>query len=250
MRKLTAPELNWGPGLRTLRAGEPKTLAGRTAEQLRNDIVRHRFEPGERLQFEKLTKLYDVGTSPLREALFQVAAQGLVVSEDHKGFMVAPINFNEMLDVSKLRAHLETYAIRGSIRDGRDEWEVDLVGALHRLKQASAALSAALDDETARNEWEMRHREFHFALCKGCGSPWLLHFFEELYDHLERYRRYFWKYSERAVIADSEHQAIMQAALDRNEEKAVALLQSHFEKQAATTMSLYAKVPKEAMATT
>ncbi len=238
----------WGPGLHPARDETPKTLAGRVAQQLRRDIIRHRFEPGERLQFEKLSKVYAVGTSPLREALFQVAAQGLVVAEDHKGFFVAPIQFDEMLDVSNLRANLETYAIRGAIREGREEWEVDLIAAFHRLKRAGLAVAEDQEDDDLRTEWEDRHRAFHYALCKGCGSPWLLHFFDELYDHMERYRRYFWKYAERAVAADSEHEAIMKAALDRDEESAASLLQAHFEKQARLTMNLRKRVEKAAVA--
>lgn len=238
------PERRWGPSLHPSRDETPKTLAGRVAQQLRRDIIRHHLAPGERLQFEKLSKRYEVGTSPLREALFQVAAQGLVVAEDHKGFIVAPIQFDEMLDVSNLRANLEAYAIRGAIRDGREDWEVDLLAAFHRLKLAGIAVSADREDDERRTEWEDRHRQFHYALCKGCGSPWLLHFFDELYDHMERYRRYFWKYAERAVAADSEHEAIMKAALDRDEERAVALLQAHFQKQARLTMNLRKKVER------
>jgi len=236
------PARTWGPGLHPAREQRHKTQAGRVAQQLRLDIIRHRFEPGERLQFEKLSKLYQVGTSPLREALFQVSGQGLVVAEDHKGFFVAPIQFDEMFDVSNLRAHLETHAIRGSIRNGREDWEIDLLAAFHRLKRAGLAVSADQEDEDGRTEWENRHRDFHYSLCKACGSPWLLHFFDELYDQLERYRRYFWKYAERAVAADSEHEAIMKAALDRDEERATALLQAHFQKQAKLTMVLRQKV--------
>lgn len=228
----------WGPSLRTFRESDPRTLAGQTAQRLRNDIVRHRFVPGERLPFDKLSKLYDVGTSPLREALFQVVAQGLVVAEDHKGFVVAPIDFGEMLDVSSLRAHLETFAIRESIRRADADWEVDLLGAFHRMKRVGQRLSGNVDDRETQDEWEQRHREFHFSLCKGCGSPWLLHFFEELYDQLERYRRYYWRYSDRVDGADSDHEAIMQAAIGREEEKAVALLQEHFSRQAQLTMRL------------
>lgn len=235
------PVRTWGPGLHPAREQPTKTAAGRVAQQLRLDIIRHRFAPNERLQFEKLGKLYQVGTSPLREALFQVAGQGLVIAEDHKGFFVAPIQFEEMLDVSSLRAHLETHAIRGSIRQGREDWEIDLIAAFHRLKRAGLAVSADRENEEGRTEWENRHRDFHYALCKACGSPWLLHFFDELYDQLERYRRYFWKYAERAVAADSEHEAIMKAALDRDEERAASLLQAHFEKQAKLTMALREK---------
>jgi GntR family carbon starvation induced transcriptional regulator len=234
----------WGPAVNPSRDEEPRTLAGRVARQLRIDIIRHHLAPGERLQFEKLGKRYKVGISPLREALFQVAAQGLVVAEDHKGFFVAPVHFDEMLDVSNLRANLETYALRGSIQDGREDWEVDLLAAFHRLKLAGIAVSADQEDEDRRTEWEDRHRDFHYALCKGCGSPWLLHFFNELYDHMERYRRYFWKYAERAVAADSEHEAIMKAALARDEERATSLLQAHFRRQAKLTMMLRNKVER------
>jgi GntR family transcriptional regulator, carbon starvation induced regulator len=239
---LKRPTHRWGPG--PTRGEVPKTLAGRVAQQLRLDIIRHRLQPGERLQFEKLSKLYQVGTSPLREALFQVAAQGLVMAEDHKGFFVAPIHFDEMLDVSKLRANLETYALRGAIREGREDWEVDLLATFHRLKRAGLAVTPGQEDDDTRTEWEDRHRDFHYALCKGCGSPWLLHFFDELYDHMERYRRYFWKYAERAVAADSEHEAIMKAALDRDEERATSLLQAHFQRQAKLTMMLRKKVER------
>jgi DNA-binding GntR family transcriptional regulator len=61
---------------------------------------------------------------------------------------------------------------------------------------------------------------------------------------MERYRRYFWKYAERAVAADGEHEAIMKAALDRDEERAVNLLQAHFQKQARLTMNLRKKVER------
>jgi GntR family carbon starvation induced transcriptional regulator len=243
MKSLSA-EHRWGPGVKPSREEEPRTLAGRVAQQLRRDIICHRLAPGERLQFEKLGKRYGVGISPLREALFQVAAQGLVIAEDHKGFFVAPVHFDEMLDVSKLRANLETFGIRGSIRDGGADWEVDLIAAFHRLKLAGIAVAADQDDEDRRTAWEDRHRDFHYALCKGCGSPWMLHFFNELYDHMERYRRYFWKYAERAVAADSEHEAIMKAALDRDEERATRLLQAHFRRQAELTMNLRSKVEK------
>jgi GntR family transcriptional regulator, carbon starvation induced regulator len=239
-------ERRWGPGVTPSRDEEPRTLAGRVAQQLRRDIICHHLEPSERLQLEKLGKRYKVGISPLREALFQVAAQGLVVAEDHKGFFVAPVHFDEMLDVSNLRANLETYALRGSIQDGREDWEVDLLAAFHRLKRAGIAVSADQEDEDRRTEWEDRHRDFHYALCKGCGSPWLLHFFNELYDHMERYRRYFWKYAERAVAADSEHEAIMKAALNRDEERATSLLQAHFRRQAKLTMMMRNKVERAA----
>ena len=215
----------------------PRTLAGQTARKLRQDIIQGKLRPGERLTFERLTRMYEVGSSPLREALFQVAAEGLVHGEDHKGFIVAPINLGEMMDVSSLRAQLEMFAASLSIEHGGEEWETRVLSASHRLKRAEVALRQAGPEQrrAAEDDWEQRHREFHYALCSACGSPWALHFFDQLYDQLERYRRHFWQYAERAEAADDEHESILQAALAHDREKTASLLKAHFQKQAALT---------------
>lgn len=228
----------WGPRAGIARDLKPRTLAGQTAQRLREDIIRNRLHPGERLTIEKLTASYEVGTSPLREALFQVAGDGLVRVEDHKGFVVAPLNFGEMLDVSSLRAYLEMNAIRRSIENGGEDWETGVLAACHRLTRAEARLEGASGDELtlAEDEWEQRHREFHAALCSACGSPWLLHFFDALYDQLERYRRHYWRYAERARGADDQHEQIKNAAIARDADRVVALLAEHFRRQAELTI--------------
>lgn len=228
---------SWGPRAGAPRGIEPRTLAGRTAQQIRRDIICNRFQPGERLTIEKLAQRYGVGTSPLREALFQVAGDGLVHVVDHKGFVVAPLNPQEMLDVSSLRAYLEINALQRSIRQGDDNWEAAIVTAAHRLAKAAARLTASAtgDPSSAQDEWEQRHREFHYALCSACGSPWLLHFFDVLYDQLERYRRHLWRYGERVHDADDQHEQLKKAALARDAKQARKVLEEHFRRQAELT---------------
>lgn len=234
---------SWGPKAGVGRNLVPRTLAGRTAQQLRRDIICNRFQPGERLTIEKLAHRYEVGTSPLREALFQVAGDGLVHVVDHKGFVVAPLNPDEMLDVSTLRAYLEINALQRSIRQGDDNWEAAIVTAAHRLAKAASRLTASTADDLAdaQDEWEQRHREFHYALCSACGSPWLLHFFDVLYDQLERYRRNLWHYGERVHDADDQHEQLKSAALARDAKRATKVLEDHFRRQAELT-----KVPSPA----
>jgi DNA-binding GntR family transcriptional regulator len=228
---------SWGPKAGAARGIEPRTLAGRTAYRLRRDIICNRFQPGERLTIEKLAHRYEVGTSPLREALFQVAGDGLVHVVDHKGFVVAPLDPREMLDVSSLRAYLEINALQRSIRRGDDNWEAAIVTATHRLAKATARLTASAIGDTsgAQDEWEQRHREFHYALCSACGSPWLLHFFDVLYDQLERYRRHLWHYGERVRDADDQHEQLKSVALARDPKQARKVLEAHFRRQAELT---------------
>ena len=230
---------DWGPRAGTPRNAKPRTLAGQTAQRLRRDIICNRLQPDERLTVEKLTTLYGAGSSPVREALFQVAGDGLVRFEDHRGFVVAPLNFGEMLDVSSLRAYLEIHALRSSIERGSEEWETSVLTAEHRIKRAESRLVGASGEEQAQaeDEWEERHREFHYALCSACGSPWLLHFFHALYDQLERYRRHYWRYAQRASGADDQHEQIRIAALARDAERATTLLTDHFRRQAELTLA-------------
>ncbi|MBV6274060.1 FCD domain-containing protein [Alcaligenaceae bacterium CGII-47] len=234
----SAAQPNWGPQIRRQGVAS-QTLAGQTVQRLRRDIITHQFQPGERLTFEKLSRYYQVGSSPLREALFQVTGEGLVLAEEHKGFVVAPINVAEMLDISSLRAQFEAQAMRLSIPRGDNDWEARVLSANHFLKKATAqVLSASKDNyKEAAEEWEKRHRQLHTSLCSACGSPWLLHFIDILYEHLERYRRYFWDYSVRAAGADQEHEQIVQAALARDADQVVSLLQAHFQTQAELSLS-------------
>ena len=230
----------WGPRAGIARDVEPATLAAQTARRLREDIVRNRFEPGERLTLDKLAGRYGVGTSPLREALFQVANDGLVRFEDHKGFVVAPLLRGELTDVTALRALVEVHAVQRSIELGGDAWEAAILTTSHRLGKAAARLEVAKGDDVApaRDAWERCHREFHYALCSACGSPWLLHFFGALYDPQERYRRYLWRYGERIRLAEDEHDRIRNAVLERNTAEAVTLLTEHFHRQAQRTAAL------------
>ncbi len=227
----------WGPRTRMGRRAPPKTMAGSATNRIRHDIITGRLRPGEKLLFEKISKAYEVGVSPLREALVQLAADGLVVTEGHKGFAVAPILLDEMLDVAELRIHLETLALRKSLARGDEEWEIGIATAHLRLTRATGQLDSAEPDKRADAEdnWEMRHREFHFALTGACESQWLLHFCDRLYDQIERYRRHFWEYPDRAHRTEDEHEALKDAAMNRDVGLAIELLEQHFRRQAELT---------------
>lgn len=227
----------WAPRTRIVRGSAPNTLAGSATNQIRHDIISGRLRPGARLYFEKITKAYGMGVSPLREALVQLTADGLVVNEGHKGFSVAPILLDEMLDVAELRIQLESLALRKSIARGDEEWEIGVVAAHLRLTRATRNLETrdAQDRDAAEDNWENRHREFHFALTAACESHWLLHFCDRLYDQIERYRRHFWEYADRARRTGSEHDSLKDAAIERNADLAVDLLEQHFRNQAELT---------------
>ena len=209
------------------RASRPSTLASRVYEQIRRDILRLALAPGQKLLLEQLKERYDVGLSPLREALSRLASDRLVVSEDQRGFRVAPVSTEDLIDLTRLRQWLESMALRMAIENGDDDWEADLVSAFHRLSKAS--LRDAREPRFLSETWETRHREFHRALVAACGSPRLLQLRDTLYDQSDRYRRLAVasKYDERDIF--SEHKGIFDAAIRRDADAACRLLEAHLD---------------------
>lgn len=220
-------EYEWGPQLRLPTDDSPKTLTAATLIHLRNDIVAGRLEPGQKLRIQELTHNYNVGSSPLREALFQLASDGFVRVSGQRGFRVAELSLADLEDIIEWRIHNECEALRRSCENRTVEWEGELIAALHKLKAIEE--DDELDDETAGDLWEEQHRVFHFTLYNRCGSAWLLRFCELLSEHGERYRRAFVEYQNIDPQIFVEHKEILDAVLAKKTDKAVVILERHIQ---------------------
>ena len=77
--------------------GKAGTLATAAYERLRQDIVGGRLIPGEKLRVDALRDRYEIGGSPLREALARLSAEGLVAQQEQKGFRVSAISVPDFL---------------------------------------------------------------------------------------------------------------------------------------------------------
>jgi DNA-binding GntR family transcriptional regulator len=154
-------------------AGSSVTRATTIGQQVRLDIMNGRLTPGSKLHLEDLRAEMGVSLSPLREGLSRLVAEGLVTSQDQRGYSVAPVSKANLMEVLELRTILEIHALRAAIQQGDDAWETDILSAHHLLSKISDQ-----DRWTERfyEEWEDRHRAFHSALIKGSNAPLLLHF--------------------------------------------------------------------------
>ena len=114
-------------------AGEPATLGEAAYQRLRADIVVGVFEAGKPLRLEALRQRYGLSFSPLREALMRLQSERLVISTALRGFSVAPLSREEMMDATETRILIECEALRRSMRNGDDDWEAGIVAAFHSL---------------------------------------------------------------------------------------------------------------------
>jgi DNA-binding GntR family transcriptional regulator len=211
-----------------------KTLTDKAYRELRNDIVSGQLTAGSKLKLEGLSNEYQVGMSPLREALTRLIGDLLVVSEGQRGFWVAPLSLEELDDVSRVRALIETEALQLSIQGGGERWERDVTAAFNDLAAIERDLphTAELLDPKTLDDWERCNRAFHAALVSASGSPILTKLRDLLYQQSERYRRVSLNTSRGWRNVHDEHIAIYAAAMARNTLKACRMTELHLARTA------------------
>lgn len=210
---------------------EKTTAATAVYRQLRQDILKGEFKPGQKLQIDGLAERYEVGTNPVREALNRLSSERLVDRQDQRGFFVPQISVDSLRELVKTRCWLETIAVQESIARRDQTWEENLVLAFHRLSRTPWSLQpdqsrAAL---VGNPDWEERHRAFHLALIANCGSRWLIGFCEDLMYQAERYRYIAVSSTYPKRITNDEHRGIMDAAIDGDAALAVQRLTAHYQ---------------------
>lgn len=216
---------------------EPQTLIRSAYDRLRADVLEGEWPPGSKLVLQQLKDRYDVGASPLREALNRLASEGWVVHNEQRGFSVAGASDASLRDLVRTRIAIESLALEQAIARRDPAWEESLVLAFHRLKRTARSLR---DDSYEENpQWERLHREFHRTLIAGCDSPLLLGFCGQLYEQAYRYRQLAARKAYRQRNELDEHQAMFDAVMARDVGEARRLLGDHYER----TAGIYLEAP-------
>ncbi len=203
-------------------AAGARTLIERAYSDLRDDIVEGALAPGEKLRVEHLKTRYAVGAGTLREAITRLVSDALVVAEGQRGFRVAEIAIDDLLDLTELRLHIEIDALRLSIRVGDDAWRARLQRSYDELSTYEQPVQPE-----RRKPWELLNTRFHEALISGRDSPWTLRVLRTLARHGERYRRYAIGLPDSGRDVHVEHRELFELAMAGNEARAALALEAH-----------------------
>jgi DNA-binding GntR family transcriptional regulator len=201
-----------------------ETRAADVLHRMRLDIISCALKPGTRMRFEALKELYAVSFSTLREALSRLVAEGLVVSEGQRGFMVAPLYLSDLEDLTNVRVLVDQECIARSILHGDDDWEAEIMAAYHRMDRLKARLG---DLYFLSDEWALLHGEFHRSLVAACRSPTLLDFRDKLFQRAHRYRRMSCQFRSKWRPKDVEHRTLMEAVVARDTAAATSMIERH-----------------------
>jgi DNA-binding GntR family transcriptional regulator len=193
-----------------------RTLAGHIARTLAERIVTGAIAPGARLRQDHVAAEFRASHVPVREAFRRLESQGLVHSEPRRGVRVPPLDPQSIVEVTEMRAALESLALRHAFgRIGSEE-----------MAAARAAISAGEASEDIR-VWEAANRRFHRVLIAPCAMPRLLAAVDDLHRASARFLFATWRDLDWRPRSDQEHGAYLDAIAHGKRAEAQRLLESH-----------------------
>lgn len=188
-------------------------------ETLRNAILDGRLPCGTAIRQEALAQLFGVSRMPVREALRQLEAQGLLQVVQYKGAVVAPLIEDDSLETYELRQLLEAQALRLSVPLlSNEDFEV------------AEGYIEALEVETDFGKIGTLNRQFHQALYGKAPNKKLLALIEAGLIEEERFLRFNLEQMNLGKLCQDDHRALLRHARANDVEACIAELQLHLQR--------------------
>lgn len=181
-------------------------ISDRVYAVLRSRIIDLEFEPGARLQIERISAEFDVSPSPVREALNRLAAEGLVSVQAYRGFRVSDLlDRNELKQLLEAREAIEVAAAReAALRS-----ETAIIDELDALVARMDALAS--QPELDVKEFNATDASFHRTIVQASGNRFLVQAFDSLHSHVQIARHFQGRSVAEARLSNEEHGRLLDA---------------------------------------
>jgi DNA-binding GntR family transcriptional regulator len=200
------------------------SLRQQITDALRDEILTGRLQAGRHFTVKEIAETYGVSATPVREALVDLAAQGLLEVEQHRGFQVRQFTAADFRSLTEARTFVVDAAFRWMSEHGMGDLPADAIASVRRRGEAAAraARTGALDVLVG---CDLR---FWRELAAIGGNPHLCEF-------LDRVRTQTWIYAvprlrtlpDLAGACWADHVALVDAVADRDTDAARRLTQEY-----------------------
>ena len=191
----------------------------RIRTEIENAIKDGSLLPGDSIDEAELSSQYQVSRTPIREALIQLQAQGLLTSLPRGGMIVAKMDLQQLMALWELLAELEGVAVRLACqRMGADDLEMLL--ALHEKSR----IHAETDDVAG---WQQSNLEFHDLIYRATRNPYLRMELIRIRTRTGYYRRHAFGALGRIRASFEQHQVVVDAFRKGDSDAAVAAMVLH-----------------------
>ena len=195
------------------------TLAESLRQQLEGAIAAGHLEPGSRLDEQEIAQRFGVSRTPVREAFRLMAANNLVELRGRQGALVRAITAEALIEMFQVMAELEGLCARLAARRVSPTWESEISEIHQRLVAAGETRDINLFYDI--------NQEFHEAIYEASRNAFLADQTRKLRNQVAAYRRRVTRMPNRIADTVREHEAVMQAILAHDPERAHSTMRDH-----------------------
>ena len=188
-------------------------------ETLRQAILEREIEPGGQININKVAEKLGVSSMPIREALRELEAEGMVTFGFNKRILASQLSHSELYDIYSIRIPLEEIALT-KFFNLKDKQSLEDLEALHRQM---------INPGIMGNDWFNLNRAFHMKLYEMSGSKRLFKILQGLWNNTGPYLRIFSDNKKAVARANKEHGLLLQTLRKRNCRQAQKILRKHLQ---------------------
>lgn len=196
----------------------PPTAQLAVLAELRRRIVRAELEPGTSIRQEALAQELGVSRLPVREALMVLRAEQLVDYVQHKGYVVAALDIDDLNQTYHLRGILETEAAKQGMPNLTEKHIEEMRESMRLMERRQGDSVSDLLDE---------NRRFHFILFSASHNARLDSLLRQLWDSCDRYRALYYTEPEDFARVIDEHRELVRDCESRSTKRVISLLDKH-----------------------
>lgn len=186
---------------------------------IKQNICEGVYTPGQRLQETELAAALKVSRSPIREALRQLASDGLVAEFPNRGVFVKEFTARDIEEVFDVRVLLESYAIRHSAAHMTPQRMEELMGYLDQLVH--------FHEQGELEEYIRVDAMLHQAIIRLGGNSVVEEMYDRVHSLIQRFRIYSLISKQRFDESVQEHRTVVHCLLTGNTEEADRVNQAH-----------------------
>lgn len=194
-----------------------RTVKSELVEHLRDEIIRGELVPGQHLRLEEIADRFEISTMPVREALRDLEAEGIVTIFPHRGAVVTEFSADDLHDIYEIRATLEEMATRLAVPLLTEETLTELNNVIEQMNNHLGELVVLV---------KLNH-VFHNTLYAASGRKHLCELTDMLRHRTQHYLHAFITHLGGMPRAQDEHRAILKAAEKGHAEQAAKFMHEH-----------------------
>jgi DNA-binding GntR family transcriptional regulator len=190
---------------------------------IKTNIINYNYPPGYNLNLNQLSEMLGVSHTPIKDALFRLAGEGLVEIAPRKGTYVKDVTLEDIHEILQTRIILETAAVE-AITAGLTDEDLSRFAALYG-KMISVKVGE--NDTASYKAYMEQDSEFHLLFFQILGNQRLLSIYRNLNAHIQIVRFRLLDRRGKNITTDQEHAMILEALRERDPGKAKEAVRQH-----------------------